>query len=53
MKEHLAPTGGVICFDEFAAMFEGHPLERLGSVFDKAEQARRVFDALRFFDRTM
>ncbi len=52
IRAHLAPTGGVICFDEFVPMFEGHALESLGSAFDQAEQARRVFDALRFFDST-
>ena len=50
--DHIAPGGGVICFDEFAPLFAHYTVERLGSVFDKAEQARRVFDALRFFDHT-
>lgn len=50
--DHIAPGGGVICFDEFAPLFSAFTVEKLGSVFDKEEQARRVFDALRFFDRT-
>ncbi len=49
---HLRPENGVICFDEFAPLFEGIPAEGLGPVADKAEQARRVFDALRRFDHT-
>ena len=50
--EHIAPGGGVICFDEFAPLFEAYTTEKLGSVFDKAAQARHVFDALRAFDAT-
>ena len=37
--DHIAPGGGVICFDEFAPLFAHYTVERLGSVFDKAEQA--------------
>ena len=43
---------GVICFDEYAQLFDGCVVERIGPASDKAEQARRVFDALRYFDST-
>ena len=43
---------GVICFDEFASLFRGCTVQKLGAAADKAEQARRVFDALRAFDET-
>lgn len=43
---------GVICFDEYAERFPDSIVERLGSVCDKAEQAHRVFEALRSFDHT-
>ena len=43
---------GVICFDEFAALFGGCTVQRLGGASDKAAQAQRVFDALRAFDET-
>ncbi len=50
--EHIRPGGGVICFDEFAPLFAGYTIEKLGSVFDRDAQARHVFDALRAFDST-
>lgn len=43
---------GVICFDEFAPLFQGIQVQKLGPFADKGEQARRVFDALRAFDGT-
>ena len=43
---------GVICFDEFAPLFSHCIVQTLGAAADKAEQARRVFDALRAFDET-
>lgn len=43
---------GVICFDEFADRFPACIVHCLGSMSDKEEQARRVFDALRSFDAT-
>ena len=49
---HLGAGSGVICFDEFAPLFAGHAVRTLGSAADPAEQARRVFDALRYFDAT-
>ncbi len=48
LKDHE----GVICFDEFAPLFTEHTVHCLGSADDRAEQARRVFDALRTFDDT-
>ena len=52
IARHVREGEGMICFDEYAPLFEGLPVERLGPVADKAEQARRVFDALRRFDHT-
>lgn len=49
---HLKAVSGVICFDEYADLFEGHIVETIGPASDKREQARRVFDALRRFDST-
>lgn len=43
---------GVICFDEFAPLFRGCVVHKLGPAADKAAQAQRVFDALRAFDET-
>lgn len=46
------PAGaGVICFSEYTDAFPGCVIHDLGPAADKAEQARRVFDALREFDR--
>lgn len=52
IRAHLREGDGVICFDEFAPLFEAYRTVCLGRAEDKAEQARRVFDALRFFDST-
>lgn len=41
---------GVICFDEFADWYPGHPVERLGGALDHWENARRLFHALRAMD---
>jgi len=47
---------GIICFDEFMDRFPKQTVTKhvmdLGSVEDKEEQARHIFDALRFFDHT-
>lgn len=48
----LSDTAGVICFDEYAPLFPGHIIHKLGPAADKSAQARRVFDALRTFDGT-
>ena len=52
IREHLEEGDGVICFAEFLPLFEGYPTESMGPASDQAEQARRVFDALRYFDGT-
>ena len=49
---HVGAGDGVICFDEFAPLFSHCTVQTLGAADDKAEQARRVFDALRAFDET-
>ncbi len=49
---HAGEGDGVICFDEFAGQFPAQTVERLGPTYDHAEHARRVFDALRAFDKT-
>lgn len=49
---HLPAGAGVICFDEYAPLFTGHIVHRLGPAGDKLAQAQRVFDALRTFDET-
>ena len=48
--QRLKAGTGVICFDEFASLFQGHETHLLGPVDDKEVQAQRVFDALRTFD---
>jgi len=49
----LAPAGaGLIVFDEFAPLFPANVVRAIGPMADPAEQARRVFDALRSFDET-
>ena len=50
IQAHLPEGAGVICFTEFKALFPGSSIHDLGPAADKAEQARRVFDALREFD---
>ena len=52
IRGNLGEKTGVICFDEYREDFTGCVVECIGSVSDKAEQARRVFDALRAFDST-
>lgn len=48
----LLDQAGVICFDEYAPLFPGHIIHKLGPAADKSAQARHVFDALRTFDGT-
>ena len=50
MAQQLGEGTGVICFDEFASLFQGHETHLLGPAADKEIQAQRVFDALRTFD---
>lgn len=52
IASHLTKYSGVICFDEYAPLFEGHTIHRLGPAGDKLAQAQHVFDALRTFDGT-
>lgn len=52
IQQHLPEGAGVICFDEYAPLFAGHIVHRLGPVDDKLAQAQHVFDALRTFDDT-
>ncbi len=52
IQAHLAEGDGVICFAEFLPLFTEYPTESMGPAADQAEQARRVFDALRYFDNT-
>lgn len=52
IRQHCTAQSGVICFDEYAPLFEGLEVHLLGPEADKSAQARRVFDALREFDHT-
>ena len=52
IRRHIGENAGVICFDEFAPLFSGHIIHRLGPADDKLAQAQHVFDALRTFDGT-
>jgi len=49
---HAAPRDGILCFEEYAAFFSGRPFYSLGSEADYSEQARRLFESLRYFDAT-
>ena len=50
ISRHAGPESGVLCFSEYAGLFGGCTVVTFGSVTDPADQARRVFDALRAFD---
>ncbi len=55
MAEHAGDADGILCFTEFLPLFPSGrtgPVLDLGPAGDKGEQARRVFDDLRAFDRT-
>ena len=52
IRERAGAGAGVICFDEYAGEFPGRVVEAIGPAGDGAEQARRVFEALRAFDGT-
>lgn len=52
IAQHALPGNGVLCFDEFTHLFPKQVVTKLGTAKDPAEQARHVFDALRFFDGT-
>lgn len=49
---HAGKGSGIICFDEYASLFPGQAVKVIGPAADKSEQARRLFDALRYFDGT-
>ena len=52
MVQRMTAGSGVICFDEFESLFQGHETHLLGPVNDKEVQAQRVFDVLRTFDES-
>lgn len=52
IRRRCTPATGVICFREYAGLFQGLEVQILGSVANKPQQARNVFDALRHFDST-
>lgn len=49
---HAKKEDGVICFQEYEALFSGHPVQVIGKETDFTAQAQRVFTALRHFDTT-
>ena len=50
IAKRVKPGDGVICFDEFAHLFDKQEVRTLGHSDDKQLQAQRVFEALRSFD---
>jgi len=52
IRSRAGERTGIICFEEYRTMFEDCTVESIGSTADQAEQARRIFDALRAFDET-
>jgi L-threonylcarbamoyladenylate synthase len=56
IAEQAGEKDGIICFDEFIALFPVQSAQEhvrgLGPADDKEEQARHIFDALRAFDHT-
>ncbi len=52
LRAHVPDGAGVLVYDEFAPLFPAQTVRTIGPAADKAEQARRVFDALRAFDDT-
>ena len=52
IQRRVGPTSGVICFDEYAHLFQEQEVHTLGPSGDKLAQAQRVFDALRTFDNS-
>ena len=51
IQKKMRDKTGILCFDEYVPWFEGHVVVPLGSKDSQEEQAHRVFDALRAFDR--
>lgn len=52
IRQRAGKRTGVICFEEYRALFNDCTVESIGCADDQAEQARRIFDALRAFDDT-
>ena len=52
IRSVLQAGEGVICFEEYRDLFSGFQVQPLGASGDSAQQAHRVFDALRRFDST-
>lgn len=52
IRAHAGAGDGVVCFAEYAESFPGCLAVSIGASSDLTEQARRVFAALRSFDRT-
>ncbi|MBE6960968.1 MAG: threonylcarbamoyl-AMP synthase [Ruminococcaceae bacterium] len=50
IRRRMRSSSGIICFEEFVSMFQGHKVQSLGPSGDKMTQAQRLFDALRAFD---
>ncbi|MBE6992252.1 MAG: threonylcarbamoyl-AMP synthase [Ruminococcaceae bacterium] len=50
--ENCGANTGIICFDEYAHMFDDCTVKCLGKVADSGEHARRIFEILRAFDGT-
>lgn len=51
IREKMRDKTGILCFDEYVPYFEGQVTVSMGPKDDQSEQARRIFDALRAFDR--
>lgn len=52
IQRRAGKGAGIICFDEYADLFQGMEVHTLGPSGDKLVQAQRVFDALRTFDNS-
>lgn len=52
IKDHIGSNCGILCFDEFARMFNDYTTIPYGASSDLSTQAERLFDTLRGFDDT-
>ena len=52
IERRMCARTGIICFDEYLHLFPGREVHSLGAYGEPAEQARRLFSALRAFDDT-
>ncbi len=50
IAQHIEAGVGVICFEDYVNLFAQVPHRSLGPAADQGEQARRLFEALRWFD---